>query len=133
MPTPKKGASTITHTNAKGPSCGCSTQKSISEKMTCSEPVGSKGKSHKQTKTRVLVQYDCGFGNSLFIRGEGVSTLSWDAGTPMVNCGPSEWVWETDRPFSVAKFKVLVNDASFEEGDNHAVAYGKETTVTPAF
>lgn len=132
MPTPKKGASTG-QTGAKESPCACSTQKSISGKMTCSELMGTKPKAHKQSKTRILVQYDCGFGNTLFIRGEGISTLSWDSGTPMLNCGTSEWIWETDRPFSVAKFKVLLNDSTYELGENHAIGYGKEVTVLPAF
>ena len=132
MPTPKKETPKICQPGAKGSSCGCPSPKGASEKAMYTE-LSTKSKAHKQTKSRVLVQCDCGFGNSLYIRGEGISTLSWDEGAPMINRGPSEWVWETDRPFSVAKFKVLINDATYEQGENHAVGYGEETTVSPAF
>jgi hypothetical protein len=118
---------------SKNPSVPCSTHKCSSEKMQHAECAMTKNKPHKPSKTRILIQYDCGFGNKLFIRGEGISTLSWDKGEPMTNSGPSEWVWETDRPFSVAKFKVLLNDLSYEQGENHNIAYGKEIAISPAF
>ena len=87
----------------------------------------------KTAKTKIVVHIDCGFSNNLFIRGEGVSSLSWDKGVPMKNVGPSEWAWESDRPFSTVQFKVLVNDKWFEQGDNHTVAFGQEIDITPRF
>lgn len=86
-----------------------------------------------KAKTRITAHFDCGFPNNLFIRGEGISLLSWEKGVVMNNISPNEWVWETDRPFSTAHFKILVNDAQFENGENHAIAFGEEVDFNPQF
>ena len=87
----------------------------------------------KTAKTTVVAHIDCGFSNNLFIRGEGVASLSWEKGVPMKNVGPNEWVWESDRPFSTVQFKVLVNDKWFEQGDNHAAVFGQQIDISPQF
>lgn len=86
-----------------------------------------------RTKTKIIARFDCGFPNSLFIRGEGVSTLSWDKGAQMKNISPNEWMWESDRPCSTVQFKVLINDNSFEQGENHSIAFGQAVEFTPKF
>lgn len=106
-------------------------EKSSVEKKIETKEKAPKGKS--SPKTRIVVKYDCGFGNKLSIRGEGVSSLSWEKGVPLKNLGTSEWVWETDRPFSVATFKILFNDKNFEQGENHVIGYGQESKIIPQF
>jgi hypothetical protein len=86
-----------------------------------------------KTKTKIVAKFDCGFSNELFIRGEGISALSWDKGTSMKNISPTEWMWESDRPCSTIQFKVLVNDNHFEQGENHTIAFGQEIEVIPKF
>lgn len=90
-------------------------------------------KTSKSPKTKIVAHIDCGFTNNLFIRGEGISNLSWDKGAMMKNIGPNEWVWESDRPFSTLQFKVLVNDSWFEQGNNHTLGFGQEIDFTPQF
>jgi len=89
----------------------------------------------KETKarTKIIARFDCGFPNSLFIRGEGVSTLSWDKGAQMKNISPNEWMWESDRPCSTMQFKLLINDNCYEQGENHSIAYGQAIEFTPKF
>ena len=87
----------------------------------------------KTTKTCITAHIDCGFSNNLFLRGEGISSLSWEKGVQMKNVGPGEWVWESDRPFSTMQFKVLVNDKWYEQGDNHTAAFGQRVEFTPKF
>lgn len=84
-------------------------------------------------KTKIIARFDCGFPNTLFIRGEGISTLSWDKGTQMKNISPNEWMWESDRPCSTIQFKVLINDNCFEEGENHSIAFGQAVEFSPKF
>lgn len=48
------------------------------------EPVSTPPKSKKASVSRVIVEYDCGFPNNLFIRGKG-GGLSWDKGQPLKN------------------------------------------------
>lgn len=90
---------------------------------------------HKPSKpkTKIIVHMDCGFANNLFIRGEGVATLSWEKGLPLKNIKADEWVWESDRPFSTMQYKILLNDSQFESGENHTLGYGQEADFTPTF
>lgn len=84
------------------------------------------------TRTRVLVKYDVGFKNHLYIRGSGAG-LSWERGLPLKNIGRDEWVWETQIPFTACEFKVLINDQHYEHGENHRIASGKAFEYTPRF
>ena len=82
--------------------------------------------------TQVIVHFDCGFGNNLFIRGEGAS-LKWDEGILLRNVKPSQWFWETHEPFDLCQFKILINDCCYEQGDNHLLSCGKVLVVEPIF
>lgn len=86
----------------------------------------------KSTKTRVIIQYDVGFGNQLFIRGKGAG-LNWDKGILLKNTKADEWVWESTLPFSACEFKILLNDTNYEEGPNHSLAYGSILHYSPKF
>jgi hypothetical protein len=83
-------------------------------------------------KTRIIIKYDVGFGNALFIRGTGAN-LNWDKGIPMKNIKNDEWLWETETPFSKAEFKILINDKHYESGHNHMIHSGNMIQYTPRF
>lgn len=83
--------------------------------------------------TRIIVQYDVGLNNSLFLRGQGLTNLSWDKGLELKNIKPDEWIWETDKPFSNCEFKVLINDNIYEIGENHSVIKGESIRINPKF
>ena len=70
-------------------------------------------------RTTVIVNYDCGLPNTLYIRGEGIPSLSWDNGTPLHNVRCDEWIWETDETFDAINFKILLNDQTYEFGEDH--------------
>lgn len=114
-------------------SCSSGSMTKQHKELCCCPETPAKQKATKTPKTKIVAHIDCGFTNNLFIRGEGVSTLSWDKGIQMKNIGPNEWVWESDRPFSTMQFKVLVNDSWYEQGNNHTVAFGQEMDFTPQF
>jgi FtsZ-interacting cell division protein ZipA len=97
----------------------------------CQQP-SSKQKGQKYF-TKVVVRCNAGFGNNLFLRGEGIPNLSWQQGTQMKNVKADEWCWETDQYFTKAQIKVLFNDKQYEVGDNHWVEYGKTLTFIPYF
>ncbi len=84
-------------------------------------------------KTKIIVKYDCGIPNNLFIRGEGVASLSWDKGEILHNAASDEWIWETERPFTDMEFKILINDSQYEIGENHRVSYGATHIISPKF
>ena len=82
--------------------------------------------------TQIIVDYDCGFGNTLFIRGEH-GGLSWEKGKALRNLKAHEWLFEIPSSFTECVFKILINDEQFEIGDNHHVTCGKVITVEPHF
>ena len=87
---------------------------------------------NKSTVTRIVIKYDAGFPNTLFLRGSGAN-LSWNVGIKLKNINSNEWIWETSTPFSSCEFKVLVNDQYYETGDNHTISYGNSIEYTPSF
>jgi hypothetical protein len=95
-------------------------------------PAASYEKRKGAATTRVIVKYDVGFGNALFIRGKGIN-LNWNKGILLRNTKKDEWVWETDAPFSACEFKVLLNDREFELGDNHPLTQGSAIQYAPKF
>lgn len=91
------------------------------------------GKKCKHGKTKVVVNCDAGFPNTITIRGEGIPGLSWNKGLPLKNIKKDQWEWECEGDFSSAKFKLLLNDKNFEIGDNHIITCGNVVRVTPKF
>lgn len=83
--------------------------------------------------TTVHVKYDAGYGNTLFIRGEGPG-MSWEQGIELKNTGADSWCFEiASDEFKNFAFKIVKNNQSFEEGSNHTIECGKEVVITPVF
>lgn len=82
--------------------------------------------------TTISARIDVGFGNLLYLRGEGPG-LSWDRGVPM-NCVENDrWqatLGESARPFT---FKFLINDLTWSSGVDFTVESGGSVTLTPEF
>jgi hypothetical protein len=83
-------------------------------------------------KTTIGVESDIGFGNHLFLRGEGPG-LSWDVGTPMTCKNSSHWEWTTDSTKKTLVFKILINDQVWSQGENFEVQPGEEKVLQPEF
>jgi hypothetical protein len=82
--------------------------------------------------TTVTVRTDVGFGNLLYIRGDGPG-LSWDQGVLMECASSDTWTWTSKaatRPFA---YKVLINDERWSSGDDFVASVGTENSVAPAF
>ena len=83
--------------------------------------------------TVVVAKYDVGYGNHLYIRGEGAG-LNWDTGILMKNVENDVWVWTTNEAAGgEVAFKFLINDEIWSEGDNLIAPAGETTTLYPAF
>lgn len=82
--------------------------------------------------TTVNVRIDVGFGNTLYIRGQG-DGLSWDKGTPLECVDAATWVWSTKNAEGNIEFKLLLNDQVWAQGENMTVAAGQSIEATPAF
>ena len=86
----------------------------------------------KGLKVSITVKVDVGFGNALYIRGDGAG-LSWNKGT-LLDCVSND-TWSIVLP-SVGKplaFKLLLNDEVWSTGEDYNAAPGDTVTVTPAF
>lgn len=109
-----------------------STKQSDASIMTSIPTQANNKKKVKNNLTRVVVHCDVGFNNGVFIRGNGAN-LSWDKGIMLQNIRPDEWVWETDQLFHSCEFKVLINDAKYEQGNNHTLTCKNSVEYTPCF
>ena len=82
--------------------------------------------------TTLVAIADVGWGNRLFVRGEGAG-LSWDFGIPMECRSTNEWLWRSDSPAPVLSFKFVLNDVFWEQGDNRSASRGEIYTAAPVF
>jgi hypothetical protein len=82
--------------------------------------------------TKIVARIDIGFGNTLFVRGEGPG-LSWDRGVAM-DCVADD-VWSIALPAGDGEviFKFLVNDLSWSSGSDYVVASGATVELEPGF
>ena len=82
--------------------------------------------------TTISATVDVGFGNGLYVRGEGAG-LSWDKGLRMECVSDDRWSLALgESPRSVV-FKFLINDETWSTGDDFTVAPGDSITLTPTF
>lgn len=88
--------------------------------------------SAKPVTTTIIAVLDVGFGNTLFIRGQGPG-LSWDQGIPMTCVAPNEWQIALPESPRGYVFKVLVNDVNWSLGSDFFVESGGTVTITPEF
>lgn len=82
--------------------------------------------------TRIIVKKDAGWGNSLYIRGEGAG-LNWQKGVLLQCVDSDEWVWENKVAKGSVEFKILINDKFWADGENLAVCAGETLTCYPTF
>jgi outer membrane biosynthesis protein TonB len=88
--------------------------------------------SKKVQQTSIIARVDVGFGNHLYVRGEGAG-LSWEKGTALENTSPYEWALKTTKSKSSVTFKFLINDEIWAEGENLTVAAGSASISSPTF
>lgn len=89
-------------------------------------------KTHSKKITRIIAKVNVGWGNSLFIRGEGAE-LNWEKGVAMQCVSDDEWLWEQYVPKGDIMFKLLVNDSQWSEGENFVVSAGDSIICKPEF
>lgn len=82
--------------------------------------------------TFISARVDIGFGNHLYLRGEGPG-LSWDHGVAMDCVAADGWASTLKGATSPVIFKVLINDVTWCTGNDYVVEPGQSVTVTPSF
>lgn len=83
-------------------------------------------------ETVVAVKVDVGFGNRVFVRGEGAG-LSWEKGVPAACAASDLWTISLKDAAQPVRFKVLVNDEVWCAGSDYEVRPGQKVTLTPSF
>jgi hypothetical protein len=82
--------------------------------------------------TTIRATIDVGFGNALYLRGEGAG-LSWDRGI-LMNCVADDcWSLELSESARPVFYKFLVNDLTWSAGEDYTIAAGRSVTVVPTF
>jgi len=79
----------------------------------------------------IEAKVDVGFGNALYLRGEGHG-LSWNQGIPLKCVDNATWQWSGEASDKV-KFKLLLNDAVWCQGEDLVAVPGQKVQVAPAF
>jgi hypothetical protein len=82
--------------------------------------------------TTIDVKLDVGFGNALFLRGQGAAGLTWERGLPLVCVDSHTWRW-TGMVKAPIKFKVLINDKIWSAGNDLVIAPGQKVELAPQF
>ena len=88
-------------------------------------------KDPKRPVTTIEAKVDVGFGNNLFVRGQGAG-MSWEHGLPMTCVDGQTWRWSGAVSDNVT-FKVLLNDAVWAQGENIEAKPGQNVEVRPSF
>lgn len=81
--------------------------------------------------TTIVADLDVGWGNSLYLRGEG-GPLSWDKGIQM-DCADGKWTWSTADAEGTLLFKFVLNDKTWAKGENKSVDAGSTAVLRPIF
>jgi hypothetical protein len=72
-----------------------------------------------------------GFGNTLFIRGEG-NGLNWERGVPLTCVDGETWQWSGPATEKLT-FKLLLNDSVWAQGDDIVARPGQRLEIRPRF
>lgn len=82
--------------------------------------------------TTITARIDVGFGNILFLRGEGPG-LSWDRGVALECVEDDKWSITLSGATRPIIFKFLVNDLTWSTGSDYVVEPGSSTAFKPSF
>jgi hypothetical protein len=96
------------------------------------EPVAKKPKSNGSGGTEIHANVDVGFGNTLYIRGEGPG-INWERGIPMACVKDDLWAFTVSSTARPIVFKFLINDETWCSGDDYVAAPGKRIVLAPSF
>lgn len=86
----------------------------------------------KALVTVITAKIDVGFGNTLYIRGEGPG-LSWETGALMDCVKDDSWSITLPETSKSIIYKLLLNDLTWSAGPDYVVEPGKKTVVSPVF
>ena len=86
----------------------------------------------KPSATVITALVDIGFGNTLYIRGEGAG-LSWEAGIALDCAADDKWTITLPHTGKAIVYKFLLNDLSWSVGADYVTDAGTKVTLVPTF
>lgn len=86
----------------------------------------------KTIVTTISARIDVGFGNLLYVRGEGAG-LSWDKGMVMECTGDDRWTLALGESTRSVVFKFLINDKVWSTGEDYTTKSGVIAVFAPLF
>ena len=84
------------------------------------------------TVTIISARIDVGYGNHLYLRGEGAG-LSWDEGVLLENLESDHWKIALPGATEPIRFKFLLNDETWSSGEDFVAVPGGLVVFTPLF
>ncbi|MDF3059207.1 MAG: hypothetical protein K0R17_3422 [Rariglobus sp.] len=91
-----------------------------------------KSSAAKLPSTVITALIDIGFGNVLYLRGEGPG-LSWDVGVPLDCIADDKWSISLPGSGKPVIYKFLINDLGWSTGSDYVSESGSKVTVVPTF
>lgn len=95
------------------------------------EPRCTKPTSAEPPTVTIEALIDVGFGNQLFLRGQGAG-LSWERGTPLDCVDAQTWRWSAPASEPLT-FKLLLNDRVWAQGEDIVATPGRCIGLVPRF
>ncbi len=83
-------------------------------------------------RTVINARTDVGFGNTLFIRGDGPG-LNWEKGARLDCIASDHWKIELEAGSRPVVFKLLINDEQWNSGPDYTADVSSTVTVHPEF
>jgi hypothetical protein len=130
MKTKKNAAKAVTTPNIKT-SAEFSAPAPASIATAKSAPAAAPSSSSSSDVTVIEVKMDVGFGNAVFLRGQG-GGLNWDRGVQLSCVDGKTWRW-TAKVKDPITFKALINDKVWSAGNDLTVKPGQKLEVKPSF
>lgn len=100
-------------------------------RQTATASTGNANGSSAAMPVTIEAKIDVGFGNTLYLRGEGLG-LSWSQGVPLTCVDGKTWKW-TGETSQLLKFKLLLNDKVWSQGEDLVANPGQRVEISPAF
>jgi len=86
----------------------------------------------KAVVTTIAAQIDVGFGQALYLRGDGPG-LSWEKGLLMTCVSDDKWSISIANATKLIACKFLLNDLVWCAGEDFIVIPGRSVSFVPAF
>lgn len=122
-------------TTVKTPKAAKATKAPASPVEAAAKPVSkapAKKPALKTTSTTITANIDVGFGNAIYVRGDGPG-LSWDKGLVMDCAADDKWTITISDAVAPIVFKLLLNDLTWCVGNDYTVEPGGSIAVEPTF